>query len=287
MEVYYHKTELSDILHISKLISFYRFEFEENYVFPGERHDFWEMVYVEKGIMEAISGKEALRLHEGNVLFHAPNEFHALRSCSSCPVCRIMSFVSSSEAMDYFRKRHILLDDEGRGELMAVFSEAERNFSVISTETVRRAVPRQDSLIGGMQMLRTGIERFLLGILRRSAVNCESLSRQETRLRQVRKIREYIERHIEEKLTMADICRYINYSPSSLCALFREIENDTLLHYINVRKIEQAKKLLHTDEVSIAEIAARLSFDTSQYFARVFRRVTGMTPTAYRQSLRS
>lgn len=170
---------------------------------------------------------------------------------------------------------------------MAVFSEAERNFSVISTETVRRAVPRQDSLIGGMQMLRTGIERFLLGILRRSAVNCESLSRQETRLRQVRKIREYIERHIEEKLTMADICRYINYSPSSLCALFREIENDTLLHYINVRKIEQAKKLLHTDEVSIAEIAARLSFDTPQYFARVFRRVTGMTPTAYRQSLRS
>lgn len=287
MEVYYHKTELPDLIHITKFISFYRFEFDEDYVFHGERHDFWEMVYVERGTIEAVSGKDVLHLHEGSVLFHAPNEFHALRSYHSRPVCRLMSFVCSSEAMDYFRKRHVILDSAGREALYAVMEEAESGYGMIVTDTVRRAVPIETAPIGVAQMLRTGLERFLIGILRQSLVTGEDLSRQEMRLRQVRKIKEYIERHIEEKLTMADICRYINYSPSSLCALFREAENDTLLHYVNARKIERAKELMLSGEESVAAIAARLAFDTPQYFARVFRRVTGLTPTAYRQSIRN
>ena len=55
--------------------------------------------------------------------------------------------------------------------------------------------------------------------------------------------------------------------------------------YFIKKKIEYAKRLIRENKYNFTEISDRLSFDNPQYFSRVFKRVTGITPTAFRNTL--
>ena len=84
------------------------------------------------------------------------------------------------------------------------------------------------------------------------------------------------------KSHMVDICQKFGYSRSYLNKLFQSELGVTPLVYATYRKIEKSKALLRETPLNIAQIAAGLGFESPQYFSRVFKRCTGMTPTAYR-----
>ena len=55
------------------------------------------------------------------------------------------------------------------------------------------------------------------------------------------------------------------------------------MNYFTVLKIEKAKQLLRENELSVRQIADALAFDTPSYFSKTFKRVTGLTPSAYKK----
>lgn len=61
-----------DIL-ITKLYTVHYFEYSKDYKFIGEAHDFWELVYVDKGDITAIAGDDEIALRQGDIIFHKPN----------------------------------------------------------------------------------------------------------------------------------------------------------------------------------------------------------------------
>ena len=75
-----------------------------DFVFEGESHPFWEMVYVDKGQVEVQSEKDTIILKQGEIIFHKPNEFHAIKAHESSPNFFVISFVCSSPSMKYFEK---------------------------------------------------------------------------------------------------------------------------------------------------------------------------------------
>lgn len=68
-----------------------------------------------------------------------------------------------------------------------------------------------------------------------------------------------------------------------MCRLFREHTGQTLAGYAMEMKMERAKELLRDDRYNMTQISGKLSFENPQYFARVFKRECGMTPTEWRQ----
>ena len=66
--------------------------------------------------------------------------------------------------------------------------------------------------------------------------------------------------------------------------LFRKEVGETPVQYINHKKIEQAQLLLLTQDCSVKEIAYSLSFTDNSYFNRLFRKITGISPSKYRES---
>ena len=74
---------------------------------------------------------------------------------------------------------------------------------------------------------------------------------------------------------------------SVLKKTFRDQMGCGVMEYCTRLKVDAAKKLIRESDLNFSEIATRLSFNTSQYFTTVFRRVTGMTPTEYTRSVRS
>ena len=99
-----------------------------------------------------------------------------------------------------------------------------------------------------------------------------------------RRINRVIMAHIYEKISPTDISKILGMNCSYLCRHFKQETGRTISVYVNEIKINEAKRLLETTELSIVEIAERLGYSSQNYFQTIFREVSGMTPGAYRNA---
>ena len=91
---------LKDNIRIEKLITVYYNEFSNDYIFDGERHDFWELVYVDKGSAVITAENKDFILSQGDIVFHKPNEFHAIKSLTDDPPNVVVLTFTTSRSSD-------------------------------------------------------------------------------------------------------------------------------------------------------------------------------------------
>lgn len=100
--------------------------------------------------------------------------------------------------------------------------------------------------------------------------------------KQIQSCCDYIELHAEEKFTLADLARRIGYAEYYLSRKFREETGESINTYIKIVRVERAKMLLTTTQLSIQEISERLCFGTRSFFDDTFKKIVGIPPAAYR-----
>ena len=110
MQVKYIKTKFGSPINISKIVTVHYYEFDKTFCFKGETHDFWELVYIDKGKVTVKSGEKELTLGQEEIIFHKPNEFHAIKAFESSPDFFVITFVCKSPAMKRFNDFHTVLD---------------------------------------------------------------------------------------------------------------------------------------------------------------------------------
>ena len=98
-------------------------------------------------------------------------------------------------------------------------------------------------------------------------------------------IRQYIEENYDRELSMQDVARVMNYSEAYFCKLFKQCFDKNFTTYLTECRVEAAKKLLEEPMVNVKEIGEAVGYTDSNYFAKVFKRVTGISPTEYRMSI--
>ena len=91
-----------------------------------------------------------------------------------------------------------------------------------------------------------------------------------------------IREHPQENYALKDLARRVHVSLSHFKRIFKAEIGLSPREYILQQKIDAAKRLLAESDAPVTHIALDLGFVSSQYFATVFRRITGITPTAYR-----
>ncbi len=101
----------------------------------------------------------------------------------------------------------------------------------------------------------------------------------------VAQVQEYIREHLSEKLTLADVASVFNFSPNYLSQLFGKYGDAGFVEYITETRIAAAKEMLEDGDLKVYEIAEKLGFESSFYFSKVFKKVTGLSPREYQQSL--
>ena len=110
------------------------------------------------------------------------------------------------------------------------------------------------------------------GILRRDAYS-----------RPVSRCVDYIDRHLQQPLTLKRLAEELELSESYLSTLFKREMGVPLSEYIRRRRVDTARMLLQYTEFSCMEIAEYLCFSSDSHFSRVFREYTGLTPREYRR----
>ena len=92
----------------------------------------------------------------------------------------------------------------------------------------------------------------------------------------------YIKAHYPEALTLQSISDALQISPYYLCHIFKCSANTGVMEYLNTCRIEAAKKLLQAENMSVKDVAFRVGFSDPNYFCRVFKRTTSLTPSAFK-----
>ena len=100
---------------------------------------------------------------------------------------------------------------------------------------------------------------------------------------QVQKCVDYIEMNLDKKIRAADLAALVGYTEYYLTHKFKEETGLSVTDYAKFAKIEHAKVLLKSTDMTVQDIAASLSFSTRNYFSRIFQEVTGQTPMEYRE----
>ena len=281
----YIKTKLETVLNISRIITIHYYEFGPNFVFLGEKHDFWELVYVDKGRVQIRADEEDITLEQGQIVFHRPNEFHSIRSLDSAPNFFVLSFSCPSAAMSLFDGFSTRLDKKLKGYLFSIIQEAEKTFVIPKNDPYLKKLERKpDAPLGGEQLIKTYLEQFLIFLLRTVTSRIEPQPPKEEGNPLLTSIQAYLADRVEMKLQIEDLCGEFGYSRSYLSRLFQKETGQSLGRYATKLKIDKAKQWIRETDMNFAQISAKLAFDNPQYFSRVFKRCTGMTPSEFKNS---
>ncbi|MBE7025468.1 MAG: AraC family transcriptional regulator [Ruminococcaceae bacterium] len=288
----YIKHKLANVLHISKIVTMHYFEFDKNFHFAGEVHDFWEMVYVDSGNVLITAAKKKHVLKQGELLFHKPNEFHTISSDQKTPAnVFIISFVSTSKSMAFFRNKKTVLPQALRPLIETLIREGESTFDLpFNNPALRKLSLCETAPFGGQQIIRQTLEQLLILLIRAGKEEDQSAgifpSRESMEHHLVSSILRLLNDNIYGRITVSDICSHLHYSRTYISKIFNRSCGCTIIAYYTKLKIKEAKRLIRENRYSFTEISDMLRFDNPHYFSRVFKKTTNMTPRDYLHSVK-
>ena len=291
----YKSVVLEDSVTINRIISVHYFQYMSDFSFPGESHDFWELVCVDRGEIDALAGDRRLTLKKGNILFHKPNEFHnVLTNGKVSPSLVVIGFECHSPAIKSFEDQLMSVQDTEKELLAQIIVEARNTFSG------RLDDPYQEELIfnsepltfGSAQLISHYLEQLMIHLYRRyfsyslpvrsSRFLAEASSGNDTYNRIVR----YMEEHLGERMTIDRICRDNLVGRSQLQKLFRDTKGCGVIEFFSMMKIDTAKQMIRDNQLNFTQIADRLGYNSIHYLSRQFKQITTMTPSEYATSIR-
>ena len=96
----------------------------------------------------------------------------------------------------------------------------------------------------------------------------------------------FIDEHFTEKLSLAELAEMAGMSPNYFSTFFKKISGITLWDYISSKRINMAVGLIrnHNSSKNMLEIATLCGFNNTTHFNKMFKRITGMTPTEYKKN---
>lgn len=268
--------------------SIYYFEFGKEFSHAPEKHNFWEMVYVDGGEIIAITNGIGCTLKQGQVIFHEPMEIHAHISDNRVANnMLVVSFTSDSEIMKYFKSKTFTLDKTSKT-LLSLFAEEAKNAlgNIPADYEDKSDLNFLPDIFGSTQLLHCYFTEFLIRLVRSgnsmsSNVSSSKKSRDIANNSISELMCDYMKNNIYSNITLKDICSQFLQGKTQICKIFRENTGQSPMEYYINLKIKEAKKLIREKNYSVTEISDMLGYSSIHIFSRAFKKAVGMSPTAY------
>ena len=289
----YKMTRLHEEIKINKIVTVHYFEYTKNFSFEGEEHDFWEFVYVDKGVVEICADGRKFLLSQGEIAFHKPCEFHLLRANGSvAPNLVVVAFECKSRAMAFFCEKIFRINGEQKEYLSTIVKEAGNAFSSpLADPTLKYLTRRDGGMFGSEQLIKISLEMLLVSLYRSnfiSKIAGKSMSALTERLDKniVGDIIEYMNVNINKNLGFSDFAHLVSMSPTRLKTVFKQKTGMGVVRYFRKLKIERAKLFIRENDYNFTQIAMLLGYDSIHSFSRQFKNIEGMSPREYAKSVK-
>jgi two-component system, response regulator YesN len=100
----------------------------------------------------------------------------------------------------------------------------------------------------------------------------------------IKKVEVYLEENYHRDLSLTEIAETFHMNSVYFCQYFKKQKGVTFVHYLNQLRIEKAKQLLHSTDDTVEMIAEKVGIFNTNYFFRLFKKVTGITIGTFRKN---
>ena len=255
----------------TRLRAVWNFNWDDSFIFSGETHISWEIVYVASGCACVTEDEKLYYLREGDMIIHAPMEFHTIRSAENTnPNVYVITSIVEGALPQNLTEGVFGLTQEEQKEYKEIYS---RVFEFFNSD-------ERDALEG--QGCTDALSAFLIKINKsHTAEQRLVLARSAT---EYKRIMLSMTVHVCDNLTLDQIAAINNVSVSNIKALFRKHSGiSPMLHYSRLRCTEAIR--LMSQGKTAAETANMLNFSSPNYFNTFFKRMTGKPPATYKREI--
>lgn len=283
---YYFKHKIENLLSVKSIVTIEYLELPGGYEYPPESHNFWEMIYADKGEIDYYVENTPERLSEGELMFLAPNREHRfVAHPDNAPSIFVLCFDLNSSLMSFFDGYKIRLGKKEKPFIENIIEEMRGTFKQPFRQKLEVL---DDANLGGQQMIRINLEMLLITLLRAE-------DKKETQVEFIKndtfagtisdKISDYLKSRIHSQVYIEEICKMTGYSKSYVSQVFRQTTGESVIEYFNRLKIKEAKRLIRENRLTMSEISDMLNYNDPRYFSLTFKKITGKTPTQYKNSI--
>lgn len=259
-------------INIKEILGYYYQVRNANYVFPGEKHEFWELTFIDNGELETTVDGETYKLDEMDLILYSPGQYHTQKT-GDAKSCSYLTLLFDMVAPDPFlltnRVYHAHRD----------IHTALNNFIKISS----------NAMLYDSELMLCYLKELIIKILQYDFLESSPIAstpmQQRFENELLNEIVIYINENIYEQLTIEEICLKFSISRSSLQTLFKNNLSVAPKQYISDLKLNKSKLLIKESIYTISEISSMLGFTSIHYFSRKFKQQFGITPTDYAKTI--
>ena len=242
-------------------------EKEPGFFFAGESHPMAELLYVDSGSLHSVAEGQELILHRGDLVLYAPEQWHMqYADAEQAPKMVTVGFWARGVNWERLSNRRFHPDMHTVNLLQQILRAQEQD--------------DPDRIFSLLTLLLLDLMKDDEGLHSReqTAITGENTI--------IRNAQQYVQAHVEEKLTVSGVAEAVGVSPSYLTALFHKHLEFSPGEYIRRIKLEKSRQLIREGQMNFTRIAEMLQYSTVHHFSRQFKLMFGMTPTEYAKSVR-
>ena len=277
---------MSNSINVEKITAVNFYDLSPTFNTKIHKHNEWEMFYVDSGEVNCISESDSRMLKAGDVVFHRPNTLHntVCNGKRSATMFNVL-FLCDSPSIEFFNSKSFSVPDGAVKALKELMQECSATYKISEYPILLR----DDAPCGGEQMARILLERLLLLLIRECEEICfkstMSIASLESSNGFIDEICNYMREHIYGKLSLDNLTQRFHFGKSFLCEQFKRSTGSPPISYYLDLKLNEAKRLLREDDLTVSEISEMLGFESNEYFSRYFKKRVGHSPRAFRKML--
>ncbi|MGP4038436.1 AraC family transcriptional regulator [Gracilibacillus sp. D59] len=245
-------------------------------------HPAIEIMYVIDGKCQIEIDDRIVDMRKGQYIFIQSHVKHRLIIDKGHP-CRMLNveFILHSSKVTHYMSINQLF--QTNPSLQTLFDQNERYFLLKDDEavyfTLRHLVLELDHQSADNQLL---IDNLMVQLLLWIDRNRREYNEQ-TNNQHIKKALTYIHEHYDSEIKVENLAHITHLHPSYLHKIFRLSLGMSINQYITKVRLDKAKMLLINTEIPVTEISNYVGVNTSQYFSNLFKKETGLSPSAYRE----
>ncbi len=244
-------------------------------------HDFFQMIFCQKKGGEITIGNKTFEAKQDHIYFIKAGTLHAIKQKNNMKVVDLKFSAFGDALLKYLSN----IPEEFQ---ISDISFMKMMFSLISKEGIDGNIYCNQIISSALKLLLAKIihefnEKEISAIHdyqvyfkppQHSKNNTDTL---------IFDLKNYIEQNIHRTITLDELANKTNLNKTYFIKRFKFLFEETPINYILNMRIEKAKKLIVSENLSIQEISERVGFNSLHYFSMMFKKIEGLSPTEYQK----